>query len=72
MNPYITKTFDKLVEIYCDEHSRINQEDKATTQKLIKQELMDRFEGMIRMLDYPELADHPERIAQYFTHEYNR
>lgn len=71
-NAYLTKTAAQLVDVYCFEHGRINQQDKEVTQRLIKAELRRRFESMLTMLDYPELADHPERIYEYFTHEYNR
>ena len=71
-NAYLTKTAAQLVDAYCFEHGRINQQDKEVTQRLIKAELRRRFESMLTMLDYPELADHPERIYEYFTHEYNR
>lgn len=72
MNPYLTKTAAELVEIHCFEHGRINQEDKKTTQRLVKQELRRRFNTMLKLLDCPELADHPEQIYEKFTHEYNR
>lgn len=69
---YLTKTASQLVDAYCFEHGRINQSDKRITQQLIKKELHRRFDAMMQMLDCPELADHPERIYEYFTHEYNR
>lgn len=70
MNRYATFTAEKLIDTYCFEHGRINKEDKETTQHLVKQELRSRFETMLKMLDYPELADHPERIYEYFTRDY--
>lgn len=72
MNPYTTKTAAKLIDTYCFEHGRICQEDKEITQRLIKEELRRRFETMMQMLDYPELADRPEQIYEYFTREYER
>lgn len=72
MNHYITKTASQLIDAYCFEHDRINEEDKAITQRLIKKELTRRFNVMMAMLDYPELADHPEQIYEYFTHEFMR
>lgn len=69
---YLTMTAAQLVDAYCFEHGRINQQDKETTQRLIKKEMRRRFEAMMKMLDYPELADHPEQIYEYFTHEYTR
>lgn len=72
MNKYITKTAAQLIEIHCFEHGRINQEDKETTQRLVKEELRRRFDTMMKMLECPELADHPERIYEYFTQEYAR
>lgn len=69
---YLTKTFSQLVDAYCFEHGRINQEDKEITQKHIKKELQKRFKAMLAMLDDPALADHPEQIEQYFTREYDR
>lgn len=69
---YLTKTAAQLVEAYCDEHDRINQEDKEITQRLIKKELTRRFNTMMKLLDQPELADHPEQIYKYFTNEYTR
>lgn len=72
MNKYMTYTAAKLIDAYCFEHDRINQEDKETTQRLIKQELRRRFETMLDLMDIPQLADSPEQMYQYFTHEYTR
>lgn len=70
--PYITKTAAQLIDAYCWEHRRINPEDKQITQAAIKKELRTRFEAMMKMLDYPECADQPNQIYEYFTHEYTR
>ena len=69
-NRYMTKTAAQLVDAYCFEHGRDCKEDTETTQRLIKKELRRRFDAMLKMMDEPMLADHPERIYEYFTHEY--
>lgn len=72
MSPYLTKTAAQLIDAHCFEHGRICKEDMEITQRLIKKELRRRFDTMMKMLDCPELADHPERIYEYFTQEYTR
>ena len=70
MNKYQTYTAAKLIEIYCEEHKRINREDAEITQCLVKWELRRRFETMLDLMDCKELADKPEGFWKYFTREY--
>lgn len=70
--PYISKTAAQLVEAYCFEHGRTNQEDKETTQRLINEELQHRFNTMLKLMECDECAAEPEKIYEYFTHDYAR
>lgn len=69
---YLSKTAAQLIDAYCFEHGRINEEDRKTTQRLIKKELRRRFDTMLKLMDEPDLANHPEQLYEYFTHEYGK
>lgn len=71
-NKYIAYTAEKLIEIYCEAHKFINRENAETTQRLVKEELRHRFETMLDLMDYKELADKPESFWKYFTRDYTK
>lgn len=69
---YVTKTIYQLVEEYCREHEDTDQERKAMIQTRIKEELRDRMEAMLCMMDYPECYKDPKGIVNRFEREWNK
>ena len=65
MNKYRILSTKKLIEEYAWENGRINREDAAYTQKLIKAELQRRFNATIELLDDPEAIKNPIGVYRY-------
>jgi hypothetical protein len=51
---YRYRSTEKLIEDYIFEYGRKNDEDRKRTQKLIKQELLERANRLIRVLEDEE------------------
>ena len=71
-NRYRFMTLETLIRIYIDETHRINQDDKAITQKLVKNEIRARMNRLIRALEDEENIEYdlknrtPEEEAAAF------
>lgn len=70
MNKYRMFSTKKLIEEYAWENGRINREDAACTQKLIKAELQRRFNAVIKLLDDPENGENPSGIYRYLLMDF--
>lgn len=59
---YRMKSLDELLRCYADETSRMNADDRNTTQRLIKNEVLMRIEDTFKMID-----EQPEDVQQIYN-----
>lgn len=64
---YRIKSLEELLRCYADETSRIDADDKNTTQRFIKNEIKERIEDTFKMID-----EHPEDVDQIYHQLLNR
>lgn len=69
MNRYQTMTTERLFDLYLDEFDRINKEDAAITQNLIKKELQRRFNATLNILDDTEQSRTATTVINYLLGE---
>ena len=62
-------TTEELIEAYAFEAGRINQKDRETAQRLIRQELKRRFTATLRLLDDPQTTANPKGTYRYLLNE---
>ena len=65
---YETKSTETLIRNYIWEKGRINEFDRAQTQQIIKRELKQRFDRLLRMLDDDDLRD-PEEATKIIKYD---
>lgn len=59
---YRMKSLEGLLTCYADETSRMNADDRNTTQRLIKNEVLMRIEDTFKMID-----EQPEDVQQIYN-----
>ena len=69
MDRYRTMTTKRLFDLYLDEFDRINKEDAAITQDLIKKELQRRFNATLNILDDTEQSRTATTVINYLLGE---
>ena len=62
-------TTEELIEAYAFEAGRINQQDRETTQCLIRKELKRRFDATLRLLDDEQTTQNPKGTYRYLLNE---
>ena len=62
-------TTEELIETYAWESKRINQKDRETAQRLIKEELKRRFDATLRLLDDEQTMQNPNGTYRYLLNE---
>ena len=62
-------TTEELIEAYAWEAKRINQKDRETVQRLIKQELKRRFDATLRLLDDEQTTQNPKGTYRYLLND---
>ena len=62
-------TTEELIEAYAFEAGRINQQDRETTQRLIRKELKRRFDTTLRLLDDEQTTQNPKGTYRYLLNE---
>ena len=62
-------TTEELIEAYAFEAGRINQQDRETTQRLIRKELKRRFGATLRLLDDEQTTENPKGTYRYLLNE---
>lgn len=67
---YMAWTTEELIEGYAWEANRINQKDRETAQRLIKQELKRRFNKMLELLDDERMIKNPGGVYMYLLNDY--
>lgn len=59
---YRMKSLEGLLRCYADETNRMNADDRNTTQRLIKNEVLMRIEDTFKMID-----EQPEDVQQIYN-----
>ena len=62
-------TTEELIEAYAFEAKQINQKDRETAQRLIRQELKRRFDATLRLLDDEQTAQNPKGTYRYLLND---
>jgi hypothetical protein len=62
-------TTEELIEAYAFGAGRINQQDRETTQRLIRKELKRRFDATLRLLDDEQTTQNPKGTYRYLLNE---
>ena len=62
-------TTEELIEAYAFEAGRINQQDRETTQRLIRKELKRRFDTTLRLLDDEQTTANPKGTYRYLLND---
>ena len=62
-------TTEELIEAYAFEAGWINQQDRETTQRLIRKELKRRFDTTLRLLDDEQTTQNPKGTYRYLLNE---
>ena len=62
-------TTEELIEAHAWAAKRINQKDRETAQRLIRKELMRRFDATLRLLDDEQTTQNPKGTYRYLLNE---
>lgn len=66
MSSYQLKSLNKLFRIYADENTRIDKNDAAKTQELVRNELHRRLQTALTLLETATTEAEADKIYQQF------